>query len=129
MTHMVQAAVPSLRVVLPTAAVRPVTRNGGLRTNAWFDLEGRQDRADEPCTGIEDSHALVRELLAKEAALLGASPGMVPGLFLGGFSQGGALALYTAAQELEFRCVWREGTGVATGHDTTTAFPLGPRGS
>ena len=56
---------------------------------AWFDVEQNRDRARERCEGIEDSAqtlaAMVQSELQSDADV-----------FLGGFSQGGALALYTA---------------------------------
>jgi phospholipase/carboxylesterase len=81
-----------VRYVFPHAPVRPVTLNGGLPMRAWFDIVrlvpgGGFDRA-----GMEESVRTVERLLGEEAAH------GVPAekTILGGFSQGGAVALYAA---------------------------------
>ncbi len=75
-----------LRFVFPHAPVRPVSLNGGMPMRAWFDLfAGPQvDSA-----GIVAARAEVTELIERERG-----DGALP-LALGGFSQGGALALAT----------------------------------
>lgn len=80
-----------LRFVFPHAPVRPVTLNGGLPMRAWFDLYGsiRDARIDE--AGIAASRAAVVELLEREVA----SGVPYDRIVLGGFSQGGSLALAT----------------------------------
>ena len=45
------------RVVLPTAPVRPVTINGGMAMNAWFDIAGLTIGAREDVAGIEEASA------------------------------------------------------------------------
>lgn len=85
---------PHVRFVLPTAPIAPVTVNGGYRMNSWYDIWGLADKAQEPCTEIEGSQALVQALLTEEAEKLPSYHHIV----LAGFSQGGALALYTGAQ-------------------------------
>ena len=82
----------AVRYVFPHAPVRPVTLNGGLPMRAWFDIArlapgGRFDRA-----GLEESVRGVEALLAVEEAR-GIPTGRT---ILGGFSQGGAVALYAA---------------------------------
>mmetsp|Transcript_115151 Transcript_115151/g.229348 ORF Transcript_115151/g.229348 Transcript_115151/m.229348 type:complete len:244 (+) Transcript_115151:2-733(+) len=83
---------PWVRFVLPAAPVRPVTLNGGLPMPAWYDIYGLDNRLQEPATGAEESGALWTGLLEAEARAVG-SPGRV---VLAGFSQGGAMALFTA---------------------------------
>ena len=79
-----------LRVVLPDAPERPVTINGGMRMRAWYDIDpaagldsGRKD--------IEVSAGLARELIEREEARGIATERIV----VGGFSQGGVIALET----------------------------------
>lgn len=85
---------PYCKFILPTAGQLPVTLNGGHRMNAWYDIVGLDDRAGESCEGIDASVERVRGILAAEAAL------GIPynRMLLAGFSQGGALALFTGLQ-------------------------------
>lgn len=80
------------RFVFPNAPVRPVTINGGMAMRAWYDLKGLDRRAAEDVAGFRDTDASVRELIAKEVAR-GIPTNRV---VLAGFSQGGAVSLYTA---------------------------------
>lgn len=82
---------PDLRVVLPHAAVRPVTINGRMPMRAWYDITtmehvpGRNDATD-----IAASRRDIEQLLRDEHAR------GVPydRIALIGFSQGGAMALH-----------------------------------
>jgi phospholipase/carboxylesterase len=81
-----------LRFVFPNAPVRPVTLNGGYPMRAWYDIIGldRQSRADE--AGIRHSDAGISALIRREN-----ERGIASGrIVLAGFSQGGAMALYSA---------------------------------
>jgi predicted esterase len=60
---------PYIKFILPTAGNRPVTLNGGMRMNAWYDIVGLDDRASESCEGIEDSVERVKTILHQERAL------------------------------------------------------------
>ncbi len=86
------------RFVFPNAPVRPVTVNGGTPMRAWYDIKslGRgatlDPSADEDLAGFWDADARIRALIAREAAAgIPASR-----IVLGGFSQGGAVSLYSA---------------------------------
>lgn len=79
------------RFVFPNAPVRPVTINGGMAMRAWYDLKGLDRRAAEDAAGFRDTDALVRQLIAKEVARGIPTSRVV----LAGFSQGGAVSLYT----------------------------------
>lgn len=83
------------RVVLPTAPVRPVTINGGIAMNAWFDIAGLTIGAREDVAGIEEACKALAALVRKEIA------GGIPAsrIAVGGFSQGGAVALHTVYVE------------------------------
>jgi phospholipase/carboxylesterase len=80
------------RFVFPHAPVRAVTLNGGARMRAWHDIRSLERRTAEDLEGFADSDAHIRDLIGREAAR-GIAPHRV---VLGGFSQGGALSLYTA---------------------------------
>lgn len=82
----------SWRFVFPNAPIRPVTLNGGMQMRAWYDLKGLDRTAAEDLSGFWDTDARIRELLDREE-----SRGIAPGrIVLGGFSQGGAVSLYSA---------------------------------
>jgi len=84
------AGARALRFVFPHAPVRPVTINGGASTRAWYDILGldRDAAQDEP--GVRASDAGIRELIAQQIERGIGSERIV----LGGFSQGGAMAVY-----------------------------------
>lgn len=83
-----------VRFVCPNAPFRPVTLSGGQRMRAWYDLRdvNRQLQQDE--TSIRESSAAVRALINREAER-GVPSGCI---VLGGFSQGGAMALLTGTR-------------------------------
>lgn len=75
------------RWVLPHAPTLPVTINNGWRMPAWYDITSL-DRADGvDWNTVSDSRSFLHELLEAEASR---NPRK---LLVGGFSQGGAIAL------------------------------------
>lgn len=84
----------ALRFVFPHAPVRPVTINGGMQMNAWYDIKTMDldNRADEQ--GVLASAQLVSQLLDDEIAK-GIKPERI---ILAGFSQGGVIALHLAGR-------------------------------
>ena len=89
-------AVP-VRFVFPHAPASPVTLNMGMRMPAWYDIRevDLQREHDEP--GIRGSAEHVRALIQRE------NERGVPTerVFLAGFSQGGAMALFCATRHPE----------------------------
>src|SRR3984885_9257287 len=85
------------RFVFPNAPVRPVTINGGMRMRAWYDIVGLDRKAAEDVAGFQDSDQKVRELIGREVARGIPTARIV----LAGFSQGGAVSLYTAPRLTE----------------------------
>lgn len=83
---------PSLKIMLPTAPLRPVTTLSGVRMHAWWDRVGYQDRANEPVRGKHEAAAAVEALIKKEVATGTPSRNII----LGGYSQGAACAIYTS---------------------------------
>jgi phospholipase/carboxylesterase len=79
------------RFVFPNAPVRPVTINGGMSMRAWYDILGFDRLAAEDTAGFRDTNAQVGELIRKqiEHGIPAAR------IVLAGFSQGGAVSLYT----------------------------------
>jgi phospholipase/carboxylesterase len=83
---------PALRFVFPHAPVRPVTINGGQRMRAWYDVTGFDRGAPQDERGIRESGEAVFALLRRERERGIRSERLV----VAGFSQGGAMALFTA---------------------------------
>lgn len=83
-----------LRFVFPHAPVRPVTLNGGYPMRAWYDIIGidRASRQDE--SGVRASGQAVRELIRRENERGTETSRLV----LAGFSQGGAMAIFTGTR-------------------------------
>jgi len=80
------------RFVFPNAPVRPVTINGGMSMRAWYDIKGLNRQAVEDVAGFRESDAQIRQLIARE----GERGIPADRVVLAGFSQGGAVSLYTA---------------------------------
>ena len=86
-----------LRFVFPHAPVRAVTINNGMRMRAWYDISAADltNRAD--LAGVRESQSQLEALIAHERARAIAAERVV----LAGFSQGGAIALYTGLRHAE----------------------------
>jgi len=85
---------PNTRIVLPNAPIQPITINGGASMRAWYDIISldRDNNLLHPAFkhGIQQSQVLIEELLESESKLVPSNK-----ILLGGFSQGGAMAIYT----------------------------------
>ena len=96
--HDFEAVVPMLglpaaapvRFVFPHAPVQPVTMNGGMAMRAWYDVYGIGADVAQDEAGIRRCHERLQNLVAQERSRAG-----IRRLVLAGFSQGGAMALYT----------------------------------
>ena len=83
-----------LRFLFPHAPVRPVTMNNGYPMRAWFDIVKIGVNQPRDLAGLQASQQAVEELIAREN-----SRGVPTArIVLAGFSQGGAVALYTGLQ-------------------------------
>ncbi len=88
-----QSAPQGVRFVFPHAPEQPVTVNGGMRMPAWYDIRGLGPGGiDEEEAGLAQARQQVEALLRREQERGVAADR----LFLAGFSQGAATALYTA---------------------------------
>lgn len=81
----------NVRFILPHAEARPVTLNGGYIMPAWYDiyepdLARKQDEA-----GFVQAKTIIADLIDREVAR-GIN---IERIVLAGFSQGGAVALYS----------------------------------
>ena len=81
----------SFRFIFPNAPLRPVTLNGGYDMSAWYDIYTLETHAQEDQSGILEAEQQVISLITEQNAI------GIPSqhIFLLGFSQGGALALFT----------------------------------
>jgi phospholipase/carboxylesterase len=82
---------PVLRFVFPHAPYRPVTVNGGFIMRAWADMEMTDTGFHQKTSHFHESEGVIRGLIDQEIAR------GIPAhrIVLAGFSQGGAMALYT----------------------------------
>lgn len=82
--------VPYVKYIFPNAQSRPVTLNFGMRMPAWYDILGLSENSGEDDEGIELAKNYVHGLIREEIAA------GIPSkrIAIGGFSMGGALALY-----------------------------------
>ncbi|KAL7532570.1 hypothetical protein ACHAXR_005830, partial [Thalassiosira sp. AJA248-18] len=87
---------PHVKFILPTAPTQPVTLNMGMAMPSWYDIIGLDSRSNEDCKGLDDSMDRILGLLEDEAK----SSVDYSRVVLAGFSQGGALALYTGMTQL-----------------------------
>ena len=80
-----------MRFIFPNAPLRAVTINNGLKMPAWYDIQSLTNLDHEDAQGIYDSQAKIEQLIAQQI-----NQGIkAECIFLGGFSQGGAMALLT----------------------------------
>jgi phospholipase/carboxylesterase len=83
-----------VRYVFPHAPLRPVTVNGGYVMRAWYDIAAFDLSRGEDAAGIHASMRQLETLIARERER------GIPArrIVLAGFSQGGAMALYTGVR-------------------------------
>ena len=81
-----------VRFVFPHAPVRPVTINNHYPMRAWYDIVSLSEEGRDDKQGIQQSQVLLQNLIAHQQQQ-GLSSEKI---FLVGFSQGAAVALYTA---------------------------------
>ncbi|MEE2759039.1 MAG: dienelactone hydrolase family protein [Candidatus Thermoplasmatota archaeon] len=88
---------PSTRWIFPNAPVRPVTLNNGWKMPSWFDiryLAGQSEGERECPLEAEESSEIIAKLVEDEH-----SRGVpFERIVLVGFSQGGAMSLYTGCR-------------------------------
>jgi predicted esterase len=67
--EMFSTALPHVKFILPTAPSQPVTLNGGMSMNSWYDIVGLDDRASEAAPGLSESRQIVQDILRRENEL------------------------------------------------------------
>lgn len=85
------AGIANVRFVFPHAPLRPVTINGGMPMRAWYDIVSFDAGPPRDQEGITASRLAVESLIRREEERGSSSKNII----LAGFSQGGAMALYT----------------------------------
>lgn len=89
-------ALPHVKFILPSATDKPVTMNGGMHMPSWYDIKNLgNNRALETCDGLEDSVQVIKQLIDDEHTKSGIPYDRI---VLSGFSQGGAMSLWTGLQ-------------------------------
>ncbi|XP_071118605.1 acyl-protein thioesterase 1-like [Haliotis cracherodii] len=83
---------PNIKCICPTAAIAPVSLNGGFPMTSWFDIYGLSADSAEDEEGIKKASNIIKSLIEEEEKAGIPSNQIV----IGGFSQGGAVALNTA---------------------------------
>jgi phospholipase/carboxylesterase len=79
----------NIRCIIPNAPNRPVTMNGGMVMPAWFDMRTIGDRSTFSTEDLLQTREVVHALLDEQCELVGSKK-----VILGGFSQGGAVAVH-----------------------------------
>ena len=92
--ELVRPSERALRFVFPNAPVRPVTLNRGYPMRAWYDIMGLERGVAQDEVGIRGSHAAIEALIRRENER-GIATNRIA---LAGFSQGGAMALYSGTR-------------------------------
>jgi len=82
----------NIRFIFPHAPMIPVTINQGFVMRAWYDIRENRIEAEQDETGIRQSAQVLGQLIEEQVESGIASERIV----LAGFSQGGAIALFTA---------------------------------
>jgi phospholipase/carboxylesterase len=83
-----------IRQIFLQAPDRPVTINAGMRMPAWYDILGGDLVSRQDCEGVHQSSEQINAVVAEQV-----KRGIRrEHIFLAGFSQGGAMALYSGLQ-------------------------------
>ena len=80
--------------ILPNAPLRPITMNQGLSMRGWYDIKGTHKSLNfsyQDESGLIKSKDLIEAIIKKRCS----QTRSIPKVFIGGFSQGAALSLFT----------------------------------
>ena len=92
--QLVEAHERAVRFIFPHAPLRAVTVNGGYTMRAWYDIASLGAHVQEDLEGLRSARTQIEALVNRELER-GVAPEHIA---LAGFSQGGALALYTGTR-------------------------------
>lgn len=81
-----------IKFILPHAPIRSITINNNMKMRGWFDIYSFDRSSNQDIDGINDSKNLIYDIINNENQFHN-----IPyeNISLAGFSQGGALALFT----------------------------------
>ncbi|OQD65018.1 hypothetical protein PENPOL_c006G05750 [Penicillium polonicum] len=91
-----QARLPTVKFIFPTASKRRATRFKKMYINQWFDnysIEDPGERTDLQVEGLCETAELIRDLISEEVQILGADSHRK--IVLWGLSQGCAAGIFT----------------------------------
>lgn len=84
-----------IKFIFPNAPVRPVSINQATPMRAWYDVFSLSDLNREDAEGVYASQAAINQIIQEEI-----QSGVPENrIILAGFSQGGAMALYTGLRQ------------------------------
>ena len=109
----------------PQPSLSPLLDPHSHCTRGRYDITSLDERAGQPCDGIEDSRETIKALIDEEVA--NGIP--LSRIVVGGFSQGGAMALYAGLQysgTLAGVCVMSGYLAKAEGFELTEAAKATP---
>jgi phospholipase/carboxylesterase len=92
--ELVTAHERAVRFIFPHAPLRAVTVNGGYTMRAWYDIVSLGTHVQEDLEGLRGARTQIEALINRELE----RGVMHEHIALVGFSQGGALALYTGTR-------------------------------
>ncbi len=86
---------PESLFILPRAPQRPITVQAGATTTAWYDVLTRIGEEPEDLPGLKAMHLKISQIINQIVSQ--GTPAET--IFLGGFSQGAAMALYSGLRQ------------------------------
>ncbi|KXZ56386.1 hypothetical protein GPECTOR_1g342 [Gonium pectorale] len=100
--YMFKSSLPGTKFIFPHAPKRPITLNFGMSMPGWYDIPSLEAiQSSEDAEGLRESKRYVEELIRKELAAGVPSHKIV----VGGFSQGGAVALMMLRSNIKLGAV------------------------
>ncbi|KAG2499161.1 hypothetical protein HYH03_002742 [Edaphochlamys debaryana] len=100
--YMYKESLPNTKFIFPHAPRRPITINFGMSMPGWYDIASLDevDRSEDK-EGLVESKRYIEELIQKEVA----SGIPTSKVVVGGFSQGGAVALMMLRSNVQLGAV------------------------
>ena len=86
---------PAARFILPNAPELAITAHNGYTTRAWYDLLNTSFTSPEDTQGLARMHLRISQIINDVVS----SGLLAEKIFIGGFSQGAAMALYCALRQ------------------------------
>ncbi len=84
----------AIRFIFPQAPDRPITINGGMRMPGWYDIKGMSIEDKQDAIGMAESRTMLDSIIQTQIDSGVPSENII----VAGFSQGGAVAYFTAVR-------------------------------